>query len=302
VLTHHVAEAAPEDIADAILAAALEYTDAGVAYITMLNDSGSRIADGSTLTGRDAFPIAILRGLADWVIHAADRIEVPDVSQSAWCRYLAGTTPPALALVGMPLLSHGQPRGGIVIGGDDPDRIREWTTTLTTLVEAGSDAFMLARRLVETGGGELVDRPSGAYNARFLEDLLEKEISRAGRHNNDLSLVFFHADNYNEMLHRLGPEATERALSQMVDVMRSRTRKVNSLARISQTDFCLVVPEADGQIAEKIAHDLQTAAQEHPFTVDMDSGSQQVQIELHTRTLSNPRDPDEALLQSLGVN
>ncbi|MHB8509155.1 MAG: diguanylate cyclase domain-containing protein, partial [Candidatus Dormibacteria bacterium] len=153
------------------------------------------------------------------------------------------------------------------------------------------DALVLARRLVETSGGGLVDLQSGAYNLNFLHELLEKEISRAGRHHHELSLVFFRAENYAQLLD-LGGGAAEAALAQMVDLMRNRTRKVNSLARVSDTDFCLVVPEAGREVAEKIAHDLGTAAESESFDVGVNGGRDRIKIKLSTRTVSNPRAAD----------
>ena len=277
----------------AIVAAALEFTGAEFGYVVLVGDQGCDRAAGQPGARPRRDPVA--HGLAEWVMHAGQTVEVASAAESAWCTHLAGETPPPVAMVGMPLKSDGKLFGGIVVGGNDRTALEAWVSSLAVFIDAGADALLLARRLVASGGGVMVDKQSGAYNLRFLEDLLEKEISRAGRHHHDLSLVLFHTSNYDELLSRVGERAAEQAMAAVVELMRGRTRKVNSLARVSDTDFCLVVPEADQAVAERIAGELRTLAQTSPIAVDQDGKRSHIKVALQTRTLSNPRGVDAAL-------
>jgi diguanylate cyclase (GGDEF)-like protein len=295
LLTRHVAGAVAEEVPAAIVAATLDFTAADFGYIVLVDDHGERLAAAGFPELAPSWRDPVANGLAEWAIHAMNTIEVANTAESAWCTHLAGGPLPAAAMVGMPLKSDGKLFGGIVVGAADRNTLPELSTSLAVFIEAGADALLLARRLVASGGGLMVDQRSGAYNLRFLHDLLEKEISRAGRHHHDLSLVLFHTSNYDELLKRVGERAAEQAMAGVVDLMRSRTRKVNSLARVSDTDFCLVVPEADQAIAERIAGDLRTLAQASPISVEQDGRKAQIKLSLQTRTLSNPRGVDAAL-------
>jgi len=295
LLTRHVASADAGEIPAAIVAAALEFTEADFGYIVLVDDTGEKVAAAGHPSTLVAWRDSVTEGVAEWVLHAGERIEVPSAAESAWCEHLAGGPLPAVAMTGVPLESGGSVFGALVLGGSAREELPRWGAALDVFMEAGADALLLARRLVASGGGVLVDQRTGAYNLRFLQDLLEKEISRAGRHHHDLSLVLFHTSNYEELLQRVGLRAAEQAMAEVIDLMRSRTRKVNSLARVSDTDFCLVVPEADEAVAERIAGELRALAQTSPISVEHEGRRSQIKVALQTRTLSNPRGVDAAL-------
>jgi diguanylate cyclase (GGDEF)-like protein len=292
LLIRHVATAPAEAIPQGILDAVMEFTGAEFAYLTLLDDHGIQVAETTTLKSRAEW-WRILSGIAEWVIHAAQPIEIADVSESAWLRYLAGSPPPPAAVQGVPLVRESV-FGAIVGIGTDVDQMDRWRDSLALFADACSDALLLCRRLVEKGDGAMVDR-SGAYNLRFLEELLDREISRAGRHHKELSVVLFHLVNYPELLNSLGPNGAEQVLGQMVELIRSKTRKVNSLARVSDSAFALVIPEADQEIADRIADELRTVAQASAYDTGEKPGKPPITIKVKTRTVTNPHAVDSAL-------
>jgi diguanylate cyclase (GGDEF)-like protein len=290
-LIRHVAVAPTELIPRAILDAIVDYTGADFAYINMLDDHFVEVAEASTLRTREQW-WNVLNGISQWVVHAGQPIDLRDVSQSAWCRHLAGSPLPPSAVYGVPLVRDGV-FGAVVVGGNDVAKLDRLRDSLALFVDACGDALHICRRLVEHGDGAMVDR-SGAYNLRFLEELLDREISRAGRHKHELSVVIFHLVNYPDLIATLGAHGAEEVLSQLVELMRSKTRRVNSLARVSDSAFALVIPEADQAVADRIAEELRTVAQASAFGAD-DKGKPPIRINLRTRTVSNPSAVDSAL-------
>ena len=289
-----VADVDAELVPNAILAATLEFCEADHAYVSMVGHDGEVVAEAASAAAADPW-FQILQGVGQWVVRAGETIDIDDVQESAWCRHLAGGMPPAGAVVAVPLLSREAVYGGIVVAGADQARLEEWSAALAVLTESGGDALVLARRLVPVPDSAMVDSQTGAYNLQFLEDLLEKEISRATRHSHQLSLVLFHLANYADLLREFGDQTAEQVLSQMVELMRSKTRKVNSLARVSETDFCLVIPEAAQEVAEKIAADLSSLAQGAAYLAPVNGSSRPIRIALQTRTVANPSAVDVAL-------
>jgi len=294
LIIRKIADADADRVPDAILDAALEFCEAELAYVSLVGPEGELVAEAANVQSGDAW-FRIMQGVGLWVIHAADTIDIPDVSDSAWCRHLAGDAAPAGAVGGMPLTSRDGVYGGIVVAGADAARLQEWTTALAVLTQAGGDALLLARRLVQVGDGAMVDRQSGAYNLLFLEALLAQEISRASRHNHQLSLVLFHLANYADLLSSVGDRSAANVLGQMVELIRGKTRKVNSLARVNETDFCLVIPEAAPEVAERIAAELSGLAQGTDFVAEVNGSAAPVRIALQTRTVANPVAVDSAL-------
>ena len=291
-LIRHVAEAPTEELPRAILDAVLEFTGAEVAYLTLLDDHGVQVAEASTLkTPAEWF--RILTGVAQWAVQAQQPVDIPNTSESAWCRHLAGSPPPPASLHGVPLMRDGV-FGTFVVGGVDLDKLDRWRDTLALFVDACGDAMLLCRRLVENSDGAMVDR-SGAYNLRYLEELLDREISRAGRHKHELSVVLFQLANYPELVDNLGPHGAEEVLGQMVELMRSKTRKVNSLARVSDSALALVIPEASETVADRIADELRMVAQGSSFGSDDAPGQHPIRLKVRTRTVTNPGAVDSAL-------
>ncbi len=294
LIIRKIADADADRVPEAILAAAVEFCEAEYAYVSLVGPEGELVAEAATVPSTDAW-FRITQGVGQWVIHAADTIDIPDVLASAWCRHLAGDSALLGAVSGMPLVSRDGVYGGIVVAGADATKLTEWSAALAVLTQAGGDALVLARRLVQVGDGAMVDRQSGAYNLPFLEELLEKEISRAIRHNHQLSLVLFHLANYADLISSVGDQSAEDVLGQMVDLIRSKTRKVNSLARVNVTDFCLVIPEAAQEVAEKIAAELSNLAQSTDYLAEVNGSTSPIRVALQTRTVANPSAVDAAL-------
>jgi diguanylate cyclase (GGDEF)-like protein len=286
-LTKALSQSEPEAVPQVLAGAALEFTGAEFAYVRLLDDSGATIAEESTLASRQEW-WRVLQGTAEWAIHANRPMEVADVAESAWCRHLAASVPPPAAVAGMPLLRGDVPIGALVVGGADRSRLGEWSAALGVLTTSAGDAIVLARRLLQVGGS-MVDAASGAYSLRFLEELLEKEISRAGRHQHDLSVVLFHIANLEELIQNMGPQAAEVALAQLAELLRGKTRKVNSLARINDSDFALVIPEAGVDVAERIALELSSFVRSAAITTGVGGLGDKVRFNLEARTLTNPR-------------
>ncbi len=294
LIIRKVADTETDRVPAAIVAATLEFCEAEFAYVSLVGPESELVAEAASVGASEPW-FKILQGVGQWVIHAGQTIDVVDTRDSAWCRHLAGGEPPAGAMVAMPLVYRDAVYGGVVIAGADAGRLAEWSTALAVLTEAGGDALMLARRLVQVGDGSMVDRQTGAYNLHFMEELLEKEISRAIRHNHPLSVVLFHLANYADLLVQVGDQSAEQVLGQMVELMRSKTRKVNSLARVSDTDFCLVIPEAAQEVAEKIAAELTSVAQGTAYLADVNGSTSPIRVALQTRTIVNPTAVDAAL-------
>jgi diguanylate cyclase (GGDEF)-like protein len=295
LIIRKIAGADADRVPVAILAATLEFCGAEYAYVSFVGPGGELIAETASVVSTEPW-FRILQGVGQWVIHANETIEIPSVPASPWCRHLAGEEVSAGAVSGVPLASREGAYGGIVVAGADAAKLAEWSTALAVFTQAGADALVLARRLSQVGDYAMIDRQSGAYNLRFLEELLEKEISRAIRHNHQLSLVLFHLANYADLISSVGDQTAESVLAQMVELMRSKTRKVNSLARVNETDFCLVIPEAAQEVAEKIAAELSSLAQGADYLAAAVNGSTSpIRIALQTRTVANPSAVDAAL-------
>jgi diguanylate cyclase (GGDEF)-like protein len=270
-LEAQIAESNSQMLSQHVVDAILYLTRADYGLVLMLDDNGADLASGYDQPAPDHLVESkrrLLEGIAEWVRHADRSVSVPDISKSAWSRYLTDDVVKEGSIVGVPITDQkGKGTfGAIVVGFDRPrEDLEEPLAALESFVAEGLYALMMGRKLMQAEKLALLDPQSGAYSQPFLEELLAKEISRASRHNHDLAVVLFEIEAFEVLRGKYGESGLSRILREFVAVIRSKTRRVNTLARIRDGRFCLVVPEADRAIAVRQADRLRAILEEHPY-------------------------------------
>jgi diguanylate cyclase (GGDEF)-like protein len=270
-LQAQIAESNSQMLSQHVVDAILYLTRADYALVLMLDDNGADLASGYDQPAPDQFVEAkrrLLEGIAEWVRHADRSVTVPDISKSAWSRYLTEDVVKEGSIVGVPITEQkGKGTfGAIVVGFDRPrDDLEEPLSALGSFVAEGLYALMMGRKLIQAEKLALLDPQSAAYSQKYLEDLLEKEISRSSRHNHDLAVVLFEIEAFEVLRGKYGESGLSRILREFVAVIRAKTRRVNTLARVRDGRFCLVIPEADRGIAVRQADRLRVILEEHPY-------------------------------------
>ena len=270
-LQAQIAESNSQMLSQHVVDAILYLTRADYALVLMLDDNGADLASGYDQPTPDQFVEAkrrLLEGIAEWVRHADRSVTVPDISRSAWSRYLTEDVVKEGSIVGVPITEQkGKGTfGAIVVGFDRPrDDLEEPLSALGSFVAEGLYALMMGRKLIQAEKLALLDPQSAAYSQKYLEDLLEKEISRSSRHNHDLAVVLFEIEAFEVLRGKYGESGLGRILREFVAVIRAKTRRVNTLARVRDGQFCLVIPEADRGIAVRQADRLRAILEEHPY-------------------------------------
>jgi len=270
-LQAEIAESNAQMLTQHVVDALLYLTRADYALVLMIDDSGSDLASAYDQPVPDQLVTAkrrLVEGIAEWVKHADRTVTVPDIAKSAWSRYLTDDTVKVGSVVGVPIPDQkgGSTFGAIVVGFDRArDDLEEPLAALESFVAEGLYALVMGRKLMQAEQLALLDLQSGAYSGRFLDDLLEKEISRASRYNHDLAVVTFEIEAFEVLRGKYGEAGLGRILREFVAVIRAKTRRVNTLARIRDGQFCLVIPEGDRAVAVRQGDRLRPALEEHPY-------------------------------------
>jgi diguanylate cyclase (GGDEF)-like protein len=270
-LQAQIAESNTQMLSQHVVDAVLYLTRADYALVLMLDDNGADLASGYDQPAPDRLVESkrrLLEGIAEWVRHADRTVTVPDISKSAWSRYLTDDVVKEGSIVGVPIpvQKGGGTFGAIVVGFDRPrDDLEEPLGALESFVGEGLYALVMGRKLIQAEKLALLDLQSGAYSQRFLDDLLEKEISRASRHSHDLAVVLFDIETFEVLRGKHGEGGLGRILREFVAVIRAKTRRINTLARLQDGKFCLVIPEANREVAVRQADRLRLVLEEHPY-------------------------------------
>lgn len=109
------------------------------------------------------------------------------------------------------------------------------------------------RRLFELS---ITDPLTGIYNRRYFLKRLEEEIERVKRGGPTFSLVMFDLDFFKGINDRLGHKAGDRVLIHVVDLVRTRIRKIDVFARWGGEEFVVLLPNTPLFHAARLAEEL----------------------------------------------
>ncbi|TME48019.1 MAG: diguanylate cyclase [Chloroflexi bacterium] len=298
-LQSEIAESNSQMLSQHIVDAVLYLTRADYALVLMLDDNGSDLSSAFDQPMADPLMASkrrLVEGIAEWVKHADRTVSVPDISKSAWCRYLTEDVVKEGSIVGAPIPDQRTQFsiGAIVVGFDQPrEDLEEILGALESFVSEGLYALVMGRKLIQAEQLALLDTQSGAYSERYLADLLDNELSRASRYNHDLALVVFEIEAFEVLRGKYGEDGLARILRELVAVVRAKTRRVNTLCRIHDGQFCLVIPEAGREVAVRQADRLRPALEGHPYAAT--PNGEIVRLAVDTGVAASERGKDDRL-------
>lgn len=103
------------------------------------------------------------------------------------------------------------------------------------------------------------DPLTGAYNRRFLEEFLAREIPRARRRGTSLSVLVLDLDGFKAFNDSHGHLAGDRMLAEVAFCLAAALRESDVLARYGGDEFVVVLPGSPGETARRVARELMRA-------------------------------------------
>jgi two-component system cell cycle response regulator len=111
------------------------------------------------------------------------------------------------------------------------------------------------------------DELTGVANRRFAVRQLHALLSRARRHDQELSVVLLDADRFKSLNDRHGHGAGDDVLRGLADRLRARVREEDVVARFGGEEFLVILPDTGASGAATAAEDLREAVAAQPFPV-----------------------------------
>ncbi len=87
------------------------------------------------------------------------------------------------------------------------------------------------------------DELTQVFNRRFILYILKKELERAKRHKNDLTIILFDIDNFKRINDVMGHLTGDKVLKLFANVVKDNIRIEDSFGRIGGEEFLLILPE-----------------------------------------------------------
>jgi diguanylate cyclase (GGDEF)-like protein len=162
----------------------------------------------------------------------------------------------------------------------------------------GTLAFLLLQK--ERAEGEAqrlatIDPLTGAYNRRTFHEIAEREMARARRAGQPLSIVMLDIDNFRAVNDKHGHKVGDEVLARFADVVRSALRKEDMIVRYGGEEFVVLLPEVPGPGAVVVAGRIRRAVAGTPIEVAGERFPLTASLGVAARLDEGPESIDELL-------
>jgi diguanylate cyclase (GGDEF)-like protein/PAS domain S-box-containing protein len=139
----------------------------------------------------------------------------------------------------------------------DISQRKEWEAALTAANEQLQIRLVEIEKLqADLREQALRDSLTGLYNRRYLDDALAREIARAARENETLSVIISDIDLFKGINDTYGHPVGDIFLVQIAQLMRQHTRGSDIVCRYGGEEFVMVLPGTALEAAQKRAEEI----------------------------------------------
>jgi diguanylate cyclase (GGDEF)-like protein len=111
----------------------------------------------------------------------------------------------------------------------------------------------------------ITDDLTQVYNYRFLKSALRREIKRAGRFRQDLSIVMMDVDNLKAYNDRHGHLRGSFLLRELASLFAAQVRSFDLVAKYGGDEFTIILPQTGREGAVVVAERMRASVEAHAF-------------------------------------
>jgi len=190
--------------------------------------------------------------------------------------YLAALMPDSRNIVVVPLFAEGVPIGAFVVehAGRSQRIERRTLATLSQFAAHASLALRNAWLLEEIHKVAATDGLTGIANRRTFEEVLEREVSRARRNGEQVTLVLLDIDHFKKLNDTHGHQTGDDVLRATGAALASQCRDFDTPARYGGEEFAVILPSCSPRESLVAGDRLRTgiAKAEMPVPVTASAG------------------------------
>jgi diguanylate cyclase (GGDEF)-like protein len=232
----------------------------------LLNESG--MFESAANWGRHPSPNSLYTANDCWALRRGKpyRFEIDQHNPS--CVHF-GNDVPRHALC-IPLLAQGESLGNLHISTDGEQNLMGIEEQQSLQTAADSIALALANlRLREKLRVQSIhDSLTGVYNRRYLDEILPREVHRAGRGNYPLSVLLLDIDLFKKFNDTHGHAAGDFVLKNVARILLSFIRESDIACRYGGEEFVIIMPDTSIETAHNRAETLRHEIERNELVYD----------------------------------
>lgn len=150
--------------------------------------------------------------------------------------------------------------------------------TLEVFASQAIAALQSARQYDQIHRLTQLDSLTGAYNHRYFQDTLRKEVHRHQRLNHGLAIAMIDIDNFKAMNDTYGHPAGDAVLKGLVDELAVNVRNIDVICRYGGEEFAIIFPETPADKAQDVMSRLRACVAGREFVIDSSGTSVRITI------------------------
>lgn len=143
-----------------------------------------------------------------------------------------------------------------------------------------------------------LDPLTGAYNRRTFHEIAEREVARARRAGQPLSIIMVDLDHFRAVNEEHGNRAGDEMLQQVADLIRTALRKEDMLVRYGGEEFLVLLPEVPGPGAVVVAGRIRKAVEASPLLIAGVSVAATVSVGVSARLDEGPESMEHLIARA----
>ncbi len=167
----------------------------------------------------------------------------------------------------VPLMSGDQMMGFLSVRDPHDRRIPsiEKVRTLEIFATQAVTALQSARQYEEIRRLTFIDSLTPAYNHRYFQDALAKEVHRHTRSGLEMALAMLDIDNFKKINDTFGHPVGDEILKGLVEVLMAHARESDVVARYGGEEFAIIFPDTPARSAREAANRLRELVESRTF-------------------------------------
>lgn len=207
----------------------------------------------------------------------------------------------------MPMMAQGEALGllTLIIPKILPGEEKKLSPSKQQLAVTVAEHIALALanlRLNESLRQQAIRDPlTNLFNRRYMEEMLEREVSRAIRKKSSLGIIFIDIDHFKHFNDQYGHDAGDRVLREFGKFLKYQIRKEDIVCRYGGEEFIVILPDAPVEAVCQHAEEIRLGGKQISVTLQDHQNHQSITLSLGVSVFPQNGQTVEALLRSADI-